>query len=639
MDERFGFLQKRRIILLVIAVLGVTTLFIAFDWPLSTLGDTRAMDQPVNNTITSQFTETEPVAENLLIVESALSTPTQPVITGEENAGTTTPNGDLIILSMADGNYYHLFAYHPQLLPLTRLTQGSWNDVAPAVSPDGKQIAFSSNRNGYWDIYILNLENGENIHLTDTPAYDSSPSWSPDGKWIAYESYQQERMAIYIISILDPSQPAILLTDLEGSSYEPAWSPCGREIAFVSNHSGEDEVWLASLDDQNNRFVNLSNLPVNRDRHPAWSSDCSEIAWSSEQDGSSEIRLQDLDEGSDQRVVGLGDLPVFSPGNDILLTEIRSPNTTALAGYEVNSNTLYYPAYQLPGSLGGFDWKPGITVGWLTHSYGLSNAEAYNPTPLVQVTITTTPEMTGRRYSVVPIQNITAPFAFLHDAVDEAFYALKSQVEKETGWNFLDNLEGAYLPLTESPPPNMLHDWLYTGRAIAVNSIPLSAGWMAIVKENYLGQTYWRVYLKARYQDGSQGQPLTQAPWDLSSRYSGDPQIYEQGGMQAPIPKGYWVDFTEIARRYGWMRTPALNNWRSYVLGTNFNLFIHNDGLDWNSAMNELYPPEALATTTKIPTITLTPTITPRRYVSLTPTETPAATLTPTFRPTWTPGG
>ena len=30
----------------------------------------------------------------------------------------------VIVLSMADGLNYHLFAYHPQFLPLTRLTNG-----------------------------------------------------------------------------------------------------------------------------------------------------------------------------------------------------------------------------------------------------------------------------------------------------------------------------------------------------------------------------------------------------------------------------------------------------------------------------------------------------------------------------------
>jgi TolB protein len=638
MDKKSGLLQKRRVIFLVIAVLGLTTLFIAFDWPLSTMNDTRAMDQSASNTAKPRVTETLPAVQNTVIFATPSTTPTQSDIQANAVSSDQGVNDVPIILSMSDGNYYHLFAYHPQLLPLTRLTQGNWNDINPAISPDGKQIAFSSNRNGYWDIYILDLEKGENIHLTDTPEYDASPTWSPDGRWIAYESYQGDRMAIYIISVLDPSQPAILLTDFEGSSYEPAWSPCGREIAFVSNHSGEDEVWVASLDDQENRFINLSKLPLNRDRHPAWSSDCSQIAWASQTNGSSEILLQSLSDTSKPKVIGLGDMPVYSPENKALLTEVRSPNMTAMAGYEIDTKILIYPAYQLPGSLNGFDWKPGLTFESLSYSFGLS-AEVYDPPALVNTIITSEPTTEDGRYSLVPIQNITAPFAFLHDAVDEAFFSLKARVEQEAGWNFLDYLEGAYLPLTEAPPPNMPQDWLYTGRGIAVNSIPISAGWMVIVQENYMGQTYWRVYLKARYQDGSQGQPLTQSPWDLNSRYSGDPQIYERGGEEATIPKGYWVDFTEIARRYGWMRIPALNNWRSYVLGTNFNMYIHNDGLDWYSAMRELYPAESLATATINPTITRTPTITRRIYASLTPIETPTLTLTPTLHPTWTPGG
>jgi len=87
----------------------------------------------------------------------------------------------------------------------------------------------------------------------------------------------------------------------------------------------------------------------------------------------------------------------------------------------------------------------------------------------------------------------------------------------------LSSLENAYVALTEPPTPSMDENWLMTGRAIALNPLPLYAGWMAIVREDFDGQTYWRLYLKARFQDGSQGAPLMQHPWNLNARYDGGP--------------------------------------------------------------------------------------------------------------------
>ncbi|MDP3449061.1 MAG: hypothetical protein Q8R87_00660, partial [Anaerolineaceae bacterium] len=66
-------------------------------------------------------------------------------------------NAGLIILSMSDGAYKHLFAYHPSYMAMTRLTADAWDDDSPAISPDGSKIAFTSNRFGTREIYILDL--------------------------------------------------------------------------------------------------------------------------------------------------------------------------------------------------------------------------------------------------------------------------------------------------------------------------------------------------------------------------------------------------------------------------------------------------------------------------------------------------
>ena len=69
------------------------------------------------------------------------------------------PEG-LIVLSMQVGQFSHLYLYHPENLPMTRITYGEWDDISPAISPDQEKIAFSSNRDGQWDLYLLNIESG-----------------------------------------------------------------------------------------------------------------------------------------------------------------------------------------------------------------------------------------------------------------------------------------------------------------------------------------------------------------------------------------------------------------------------------------------------------------------------------------------
>ena len=156
-----------------------------------------------------------------------------------------------------------------------------------------------------------------------------------------------------------------------------------------------------------------------------------------------------------------------------------------------------------------------------------------------------------------------------------------------------------------------------------------NAGWMVAVREDFGAQTYWRLYLRSQLQDGSLGEPLRDTPWDLSARYNLDPKVYEQGGKYSEVPPGYWVDVTALAIQYDWERVPALPNWRTFYRGARFTEFALTGGLDWYSAMLELYPPDVLVTPTKVLPPTLTPTRTPL------PTWTPLPTRTP--RPTFTP--
>lgn len=539
----------------------------------------------------------------------------------------------VMVLSMVDGDYTHLFAYHPLHLPFTRLTNSNWNDRSPRVSPDGTRIAYTSQQNGYWDLYILDLRDGKTTRVTDTLAYDGAPAWSPDGQWLTYESYVDGNLDVYVRSIVDLSSEPLRLTDDPASDGSPVWSPAGREIAFASTRTGDSEIWIAKLDVVDDRYTNISDNPSSADEHPVWSPDGRYLAWAANRSGARTLQVWDSQSPYEPGVeIGAGDWPVWSPDGRLLLTRLEAPNQTSLTTLRVSDSRLTLPLIDLPGALYGLDWQAAALPGLITTAPADLSGQRWMPV----LTLSPPP---GGRQGVVPLENVAAPYAYLQDSADEAFRALRQAVLAQVGWDFLSELENAYLPLTEPPTPGLPENWLYTGRAFTFSRVPLQAGWVALVREDFAGEVYWRVFLKARYQDGSQGAPLDRAVWNLNARFAGDPLAYEQGGALSAPPGGYWVDFTELASRYDWQRLPALPNWRTFYPAGRFDQFVLTGGRDWSQAMDELYPPEALATYTPVPTYTPTPTETPATPLPPTPTAslTPTITFTPTFRPTWTP--
>ena len=604
-------------------------------------------DTPMMATVTSIPTKIPPTSQpnSSPTTQSTDTSTPNPITASPQPIATLTLNQGLIILALEDGGNTHLFAYQPeepgagQPLPLTRLTYGPWDDITPAISPDGQTVAFSSNRNGYWDIYLLDLYSGGITRLSDTLEYEAAPAWSPDNKWLAYEAYVEDNLEIKIQSVVTP-EDTIQLTINPAADFSPAWSPDGRRIVFVSNRSGEDEIWLADLDKSEElRFEDVSQNPSSEDTHPAWSPDGNTLVWVGEQDSMHQLNLMELSSTGETNItpsavnkqnLGSGDWPVWSTDGEIILTSLLAPNRVYLTAYRAHYPGLALPAIELPGSVAGLSWGRGGATLPLQVIY--QQAALLTPTPLYLPVLTTQPNDNGGRYQLSQLVGVEAPQPYLHDIVDESFTALRTRVTTETGWDFLSTLENAYVPLTSPLDPGMGSDWLYTGRAIALNTLPINAGWLVVTREDFGAETYWRVYIRSLYQDGSAGMPLHAQPWDFNSRYNGDTTTYEQGGsVQASIPLGYWIDFTELARSYGWERLPALTTWRASFPAARFNEFAITDGLDWQTAMLELYPPETMITPTPVlpPVRTLTPT--PRWYISPTPTST--STPRPTFTP------
>lgn len=498
----------------------------------------------------------------------------------------------VIVFSMGEAGYQHLYAYHPNFLPISRLTDGQWDDIDPAVSPDGSQLVFASNRSGIWDLYQWNLVTNTLQQLTNSPEVETNPDWSPDNQWITYESYSNSQTNIVIRSVTDPASSPIQLTEGAGNNFDPAWSPQGRQVAFSTDRSGKSEIWLAQLNTAEDRFIVAAGNEDADFFQPVWSPDGSMLAWERRSDVSTIDVWSISEEIGTRNTIGTGKSPFWSADGGTLLAKVDTPNQFFLTGYAVTNGMSVYPLINLPAKASAFHWSGGNSFQSIVAILSSLEVTPYE-TPCQS--IQTTPQGLTDRFSLVNLDSVTAPNPMLSDTTDECFVMLRTAIGKKIGWDLLAILENAALPLTTAPDPAIPQNWLYTGRAISLNISPLQAGWMVVSREDSQGNTFWRVWAKCLQQDGSCGLPLTTPVWDFSARASGNLAAFEAGGKQMIPPAGYWVDITDIASQYGWKRLPSLNNWRTYYPGVLFNTWAYQQAKSWHQAMLELYPEDAIS--------------------------------------------
>jgi TolB protein len=532
------------------------------------------------------------------------------------------------------GSHSHLWAYVPGDAAPIRLTDGAWDDRDPAISPDGRSLAFASNRDGPWDLYLLDLRTLQTARLTDTPGFEGGPTWSPDGVWLAYEANYDGDLDIWLLPV-DGEGDAIQLTSQPGADLSPDWDPNGRRIVFASDRDGAMDIFLADLDSVDNRFENLTLSPDSTDSEPTFSPSGTTLAYSSQSDGVRRVMRLDLAGGTPLEVAQ-GASPAWSPDGLSLATVLVSPLDRHVTLYAVAGEGLPSLGISISGAVEALEWAaqglPGEAV--------TASRSFPDPTPLYE-RVVDDPAQTAGRIGLRRIADMAPPQNQLSDQVDEGFAALRQRTASEVGWDFLGSLDHAFVGLNDPLPPGFQwNDWLYTGRAFAFNEAVFDAGWVEVVREDFGGETYWRVFVRTSPQNGTLGEPLRQVPWDFRARFTGDPEEYDAGGApKDSIPGGYYVDFTALAEDYGFHRVPALPSWRTFYPAVRFDEFAMTDGLEWMSAMLEIYPPSAILTPTPFrtptptPTRTRRPTATPWWLIWRTPTDTPMPPVTPTITP------
>jgi hypothetical protein len=359
--------------------------------------------------------------------------------------------------------------------------------------------------------------------------------------------------------------------------------------------------------------------------HPRYNSTGTLLAYSADANGLDQIFVHAVSD-SNSRTIGHGSEPLWALENNVILGVLNTPS--------VSQGVMY--------SMSGI--QPQIASNLIGHFKGLAWTAYVPETELFQrLSTTSSPDVgldssrtASERLNLVEVPEISPAGSLLSPLALEPFQALRQRTVELAGWDFLSQLESAWIGLNDPLPPGYaFNDWLYTGRAFAFHPAALQSGWVEIEREDHGAETYWRVYLRTKAQDGSRGHPIAVQPWNLSARYNGNSTLYNEGGsLKAEPPDGYYLDFTALAADYGFQRVSALPTWRTYYKGARYNEFALTLDQSWETAMLEIYPKSAIATPTIFQTPSQTPTTTP------TPTRTPWwlrwRTATPTFSPTET---
>jgi TolB protein len=254
--------------------------------------------------------------------------------------------------------------------------------------------------------------------------------------------------------------------------------------------------------------------------------------------------------------------------------------------------------------LGVLITSPGVEAGVFVvgspHGYAEPewNARAAGlraPTELVQpgrpaLAPAVPPDLSALPHGFADLGDVRAGgMALLAEAVQPSFVALRRAVIAASGHDFLARLSEASRAAGFFNKTSSYTSWHKAGRAFDTLFDYTAGGRQVlyITPEFRSGRLFWRLYLRAARQDGSQGAPLFAPVFDTGSK------------ELLPPPRGYFVDFTALAAEHGWSRIAAQEretfDWRSEPLALEYWHFERRDGLSWYQAMSLVYEDGTLA--------------------------------------------
>jgi TolB protein len=156
-----------------------------------------------------------------------------------------SPDGQKVIMSLAQGSETNLYSMDVRSRTTTRLTDTSAIDTSPCYSPDGSQIVFESDRGGSQQIYVMGAHGGGAKRISFGAGRYSTPVWSPKGDFIAFTKQNAGNFAIGVMRTDGTGER--LLT--EGFHNEgPTWAPNGLFLMFFREAGGSGGPKIHMID-------------------------------------------------------------------------------------------------------------------------------------------------------------------------------------------------------------------------------------------------------------------------------------------------------------------------------------------------------------------------------------------------------
>ena len=487
---------------------------------------------------------------------------------------------------------------------IINLTHSPGEDRDPVLSPNGNLLAFRSNISGTWAFYRIDLETGERSFLFDdegaSPAYTGRFTWGLDHDYsYAYESYQDGNLNLYVRTRAGKRYP---LTRHPSGDYAPAWRPATSQIAFTSWREGQKDLYLVQAD--GSALTRLTVDPTDEET-PAWHPDGRRLVYVRWQDYDADLWELDLERGTVTRLTD-------DPYPD------RSPTYAA-------DGTVFWTRYVPGKSFEVHDpYHPGRWRLWMRNPEGkegpvplpIADMDVYTPIAGLAIwpdsalpaLVMPTPTPTLPPGQVVGLVRLDIQCAGqdprVHAHLADEYRAWQAEVLAQSGYDFMGTVSDVFRSLGHSGRDYGHLSWHRTGRAV-----DLLFEWydpaddrnrLLVVREDLGSETYWRLYLRCRQQDGTMGEPLVVPPWIFWFNLdpAKEPLAFAAGGKPGAVLPGYYVDLTRLAKRHGWHRIASYEeadfDWRWDSVGREFWHYQQADGLTWWEAMSQIYPLETL---------------------------------------------